>query len=142
MRIEHVTLRDFGNALLIGTYFTGESTSPRGMILIGCAMGITQKYYRNLAEYLAENGYEVLTLDFRGTGSSAPAKLRNYNVDLMDWANDLGTADLSGVFYRLLERRQIRPVEKSLSAISGDAVFNFSMGIYQCEIFRPGRELS
>jgi predicted alpha/beta hydrolase len=92
MKIEHVKLRDFGNASLTGTYFTSEIAEPRGMILVGCAMGITQKYYRNLAEFLAENGYEVLTFDFRGTGSSAPAKLKNYNVDLMDWANDLGSA--------------------------------------------------
>ena len=39
------------------------------------AMGVCQDDYFAFAQYFAEQGYAALTLDYRGTGYSAPASL-------------------------------------------------------------------
>ena len=85
-------IREFPGANIVGNYYPTLSTEPKGSILMGCAMGITQKYYHHLAEFLSESGYNVLTFDFRGTGSSAPRRLRGYDVNLFDWVEDIRSA--------------------------------------------------
>lgn len=87
-----VLIKDFPDANLMGTYYAAAPTNKKAAVVIGCAMGITQKYYHNLAEFLSECGFTVLTFDYRGTGLSAPKRLRGYEVTLFDWADDLSDA--------------------------------------------------
>ncbi|HEY0651839.1 MAG TPA: alpha/beta fold hydrolase [Chryseosolibacter sp.] len=84
-----VTIKEFPQAALVGTWFPPAPSVKKNAFLIGCAMGVTQKYYHHLAEYLSESGYTVLTFDYRGTGDSAPARLRGYRINLFDWADDI-----------------------------------------------------
>lgn len=87
-----VVIKEFPHANLIGTYFSPAPTQCKRSVVIGCAMGITQKYYGHLAEYFSECGFSVLTFDYRGTGLSAPRQLRKYAIDLFDWSDDIDSA--------------------------------------------------
>lgn len=45
-----------------------------------------QLFYRNFALYAAQQGYTVLTLDYRGIGLSKPASLDGFRMNYLDWA--------------------------------------------------------
>jgi predicted alpha/beta hydrolase len=66
---------------------------PRGRIIVAGATGVPQRFYRRFAQYAAEQGFETLTLDYRGIGLSKPAQLRGFEMDYRDWARlDLAAA--------------------------------------------------
>jgi predicted alpha/beta hydrolase len=58
----------------------------RGRIVLAGATGVPQRFYRRFALHAAERGYETLTLDYRGIGLSAPARLHGFDMDYLDWA--------------------------------------------------------
>ncbi len=65
----------------------------RGHIVVAGATGVPQVFYRHFAAYAAEQGYQVLTLDYRGIGLSRPASLRGFRMRYLDWAHhDLSAA--------------------------------------------------
>ena len=70
----------------------------QGLILVACATGVPQGFYRRFASFASAQGYTVLTLDYRGIGLSRPASLRGFEADFLDWARlDLAAAvDLLG----------------------------------------------
>ncbi|MFM7972309.1 MAG: alpha/beta fold hydrolase, partial [Betaproteobacteria bacterium] len=60
---------------------------PRvGHLLVAGATGVPQRHYRRFAEFAAERGLEVWTLDYRGIGLSKPPSLRGFKMDYGDWA--------------------------------------------------------
>ncbi len=59
---------------------------PRAAVIVPCAMGVAQRFYSRFAEWLAAQGYLVVTFDYRGIGLSAPASLRGFEVDILGWA--------------------------------------------------------
>lgn len=61
---------------------------PHGSVVIAAAMGVRQQYYADFAEWLATQGWRVTTFDYRGSGDSAPRKLRGFHADLFDWTRD------------------------------------------------------
>ena len=69
---------------------------PEGAVLIGGAMGVRQDYYAGFAEWLATQGFAVMTFDYRGMGDSRTAaharSLRGLDADLFAWARDGDTA--------------------------------------------------
>lgn len=65
----------------------------RADLLVAGATGVPQGFYRRFAEFAAARGYAVTTLDYRGIGRSAPASLRGFRMDYLDWARlDLAAA--------------------------------------------------
>ena len=70
---------------LAATVFT-PAAAPARAVLINSATAVPRKIYRGFAAYLAEQGYAVLTYDYRGTGGSRPASLRGFQVRMRDWA--------------------------------------------------------
>ena len=58
----------------------------RAHLVVAGATGVPQLFYRNFALYAAEQGYEVLTVDYRGIGLSKPASLRGFQMNYLDWA--------------------------------------------------------
>lgn len=64
------------------------SQATRGVVVIPSAMGVAQNYYARFAEWLAGQGYQVVTFDYRGIGLSAPQSLRGFKADIFDWARD------------------------------------------------------
>lgn len=58
----------------------------KGAVLVVCAMGVPQSFYRAFCQWLAERGYVAMTFDFRGMGLSRPQNLRRVDADVMTWA--------------------------------------------------------
>jgi predicted alpha/beta hydrolase len=68
----------------------GDSHTARAGVLIAPAMGVEQHYYAAFARWLADQGYFVVTFDYRGIGHSRPAQyrasLRGFDADVFTWA--------------------------------------------------------
>lgn len=65
--------------------------APQAVVLIAPAMGVLQGYYEPFARWLAEQGFLVVSFDYRGMGESRPPglrSLRGFEADLFDWARD------------------------------------------------------
>jgi predicted alpha/beta hydrolase len=76
--------------VLAATLFA--ATGPH-WIVVGGATAVPRGFYRRFAEHAQARGVNVLTLDYRGIGGSAPASLRGYLPDYVDWARqDLAAA--------------------------------------------------
>ncbi len=74
---------------LAGTVY-GDAGSCRAGVLIVGAMGVEQHYYGPFAEWLAAQGFFVMTFDYRGVGHSRPlrfrASLRGFDASVTTWA--------------------------------------------------------
>jgi len=69
-----------------------ESTGPAvGSVVIAAGMGVRQDFYTPFAQWLAGQGWRVLSFDYRGMGASRPEglRLRGFKADLHDWVRDL-----------------------------------------------------
>ena len=58
----------------------------RGHLVVAGATGVPQLFYKNFALFAAQQGYNTLTVDYRGIGLSKPANLRGFQMDYLDWA--------------------------------------------------------
>lgn len=56
------------------------------VMIIGGAGSPTKEYYDPFACFFQEQGYSVITFDYRGTGSSAPEQLKGYKANMHQWA--------------------------------------------------------
>ncbi|MCZ2103233.1 MAG: alpha/beta fold hydrolase [Burkholderiales bacterium] len=66
-----------------------ESQKPaRASVVIGCAIGVPQRYYQDFAAWLARQGYLVTTFDWRGQGASLSGPMRAVRATLQDWVAD------------------------------------------------------
>ena len=64
----------------------GPEASPRtGTVIINPATGVLARYYHHYARFLVEQGFSVLTYDYRGIGASRPAQLRGIGFRWRDW---------------------------------------------------------
>lgn len=76
-----------GTPLALRTY--APEGVARGNVVIGGAMGVRQDYYGAFAQWLADQGWQVTSFDYRGMGDSLPAGgLKGFRADLYDWARD------------------------------------------------------
>lgn len=87
-----VTLVTADNYLISARIY--ESTDAvRGQLIVAGATGVGQQFYRRFAEYASQQGFNVLTLDYRGVGQSAPKQLKGFAMDFADWGQlDLAAA--------------------------------------------------
>ncbi len=87
MRAETIIAAD-GTKLAARVYESGRR--DRGGVVIGGAMGVRQDYYAPFAQWLAGQGWRVVTFDYRGSGESGPSRggLRGFKADLFDWTRD------------------------------------------------------
>lgn len=86
MPTEHTIAMPNGTSIVLRMF--EPSTPARASVILPSAMGVAQSYYARFAEWLASQGYVVTTFDYRGIGSSAPASLRGFTMDIFDWARD------------------------------------------------------
>lgn len=80
-----------GNASLVMRVFA-PAGMPRASVVLCSAMAVEQGFYERFASWLAQHGYLVATFDCRGIGRSAPADLRELDVDIVTWAQQDCTA--------------------------------------------------
>jgi len=77
---------------LSATNFAPED-APIAGIIINSATAVKQGYYAKFAKYLAEQGYLVLTYDYRGIGESSIKNYRDPRLSMRAW----GEQDFSAV---------------------------------------------
>lgn len=80
-----------GYAIAVCLY---PATTPlKGQLIVAGATGVGQQFYRRFAEYASAQGFNVLTLDYRGIGLSAPKQLKGFQMSFEDWGQlDLAAA--------------------------------------------------
>lgn len=94
--IREIIIRAEDDYALHGTHFAPER--PRAAVLLSAGTGIPQYFYHNFAMWLADQGYAVLTYDYRGIGMSKPDKMSSlYGTTKQDWAR----LDMSAALQRL-----------------------------------------
>jgi predicted alpha/beta hydrolase len=84
---ERLLLPILGGALAITT-LTPSGERARASVVINCAMGVKQSFYRPFAQFLATLGYSVMTWDYRGVGESVMEAKAARQVSLEQWANE------------------------------------------------------
>jgi len=93
--METLSLESNDGAALAARLYPCEG-AIKGAVLIGGAMGVRQDYYAPFAQWLATQGFAVMSFDYRGMGDSrgpAHAKsLRGFDADLFSWARDYDSA--------------------------------------------------
>jgi len=70
----------------IAARYFAPAQEPKAAVLIVPAMAVPQSYYAELASWLADQGYLTGTFDYRGIGLSKHGRLRDLDVDVIDWA--------------------------------------------------------
>ncbi|WP_111857917.1 alpha/beta fold hydrolase [Acinetobacter sp. CFCC 10889] len=93
-----ITCKD-GYSLSAAFYETAH-TNNNLPILICPATGITQSFYRAFAEWLNEQGHQVLVFDFRGIGASLHGPLKKSEASIQDW----GQLDIPAAIETLLSK--------------------------------------
>lgn len=65
----------------------------KGNLIMAGATGVQQRFYRRFALHACAQGFNVLTLDYRGVGESAPKTLKGFEMSYLDWGfRDLAAA--------------------------------------------------
>lgn len=79
-----------------------EPDAPTGKaILITAGSGILRRYYDKTARFLQENGFCVVTFDYRGIGDSRPPTLKGFTAHMHDW----GLQDIAGALRWIEQER-------------------------------------
>ncbi|MFN8377015.1 MAG: alpha/beta fold hydrolase [Anaerolineae bacterium] len=90
---QNITITTSDHYALSATLYEPPASGQR-MVLLNAAMGVKQSYYADYAAYLAEQGFVVLTYDYRGIGQSRNGTLRGFPATMLNWACDDQTAAL------------------------------------------------
>lgn len=69
-----------------------EAKQPRGVVIIGGALGIPQQYYTRTAFFFAEHHYHCICFSYRGTEESRAVD-KAYDIGIDDW----GRRDIDAV---------------------------------------------
>lgn len=70
---------------LAGHLWQAQTQISKGLAIINPATGVAAKYYHYYARFLAEQGFDALTYDYRGIGLSRPQRLRGSGIRWRDW---------------------------------------------------------
>ncbi|HEY3405166.1 MAG TPA: alpha/beta fold hydrolase [Ohtaekwangia sp.] len=73
---------------LSATWFIADNPQEK-VILINSATGVKQQFYHDFASYLAKQGFNTYTFDYRGIGESKPEDLSSLLCDMKDWSKDV-----------------------------------------------------
>jgi predicted alpha/beta hydrolase len=102
---------------LAATIFTPDA-APHAVVQINSATGAPRQYYRRFAAWLAGQGFEVVTFDYRGVGGSLRGDIREASGHVRDWAEQ----DAAGVLDAITARRPGLPVHVVGHSIGGQLV--------------------
>mgnify|MGYP000315456939 CR=1 FL=1 len=98
--MQAVTIETSNHTIIQGYWFTPENVeanSIKGQVVIASAMGAAQDFYQPFAKWLTEHGYCVLTFDCSGMGKSKTKHVKEYQCDILEWAQQEYSAALKFV---------------------------------------------
>lgn len=79
----------------------GDPARCEAAVLVVPAMGVPQRFYADFATWLAEQGFAVMSFDYRGIGESRQGPLRGLQADIDTWAGRDTAAALTWLDARL-----------------------------------------
>lgn len=88
---EQMTFQALDGYVLGGMLYS-PTTTIKAKIIVSSATGVPQPFYRRFSEYATQQGFQVLTFDYRGVGTSSPKSLKGFKMSYLDW----GKLDLAG----------------------------------------------
>ena len=92
---------------LSGRFYPKQNSSKNNHPVLICpATGITQHFYQAFAEWLATQGYDVLSFDFRGIGRSLHGPVSKSEASIVNW----GQLDIPAAIDTLLCKTQAEQV--------------------------------
>lgn len=91
--------------VLHGHLWPARGTARAGVI-INPATGVLARYYHYYADFLAQEGFDVLTYDYRGIGLSRPDTLRGCGFRWRDW----GEQDFDAALRHLADVKPEQPL--------------------------------
>lgn len=71
---------------IIATVFE-PNTDAGKLLVVNSATGVRQQTYYDFAKFFAENGYTVITYDYRGISLSKPQKMKGFEANMRIWGN-------------------------------------------------------
>jgi len=80
------------NYSLSAHLFEPEHSNEK-LLLINSATGVKQQIYFSFAQFFSEQGFTVMTYDYRGIGQSKPEKMKGFEASMRTW----GTRDYKAV---------------------------------------------
>ncbi|PRX53766.1 alpha/beta fold hydrolase [Flagellimonas meridianipacifica] len=98
--------------------FSPEKDKKGKILIINSATAVGQNLYANYAQFMAENGFHVLTYDYRGIAESRPKKLRGFYTSFTDW----GEKDVSSVLVYAKENFPNFPINILGHSIGGTLI--------------------
>jgi predicted alpha/beta hydrolase len=77
---------------LSGTHYAAAARR-RGSVIVNSATGVQRRYYAAFARFLAIDGFDVVTYDYRGIGDSLPVPIGRLHARMRHWGErDLAAA--------------------------------------------------
>lgn len=61
----------------------------KGIVVLCAAMGVKQSFYKDFAQFMAEQGFGTYTFDYRGMEPSMSNSLKGFSASLSNWAVDI-----------------------------------------------------
>ena len=99
MNIQDLTITTADGYQLQASEFTPATSNGIGLIING-ATGVVRKYYQAFAHFLSEQGFTILTYEFRGIGESTQAADNALVPSMMHW----GQHDMDAVLSHFIDR--------------------------------------
>lgn len=86
--MEKIDIAVSANDALIAHVFPAAPAAKRGRsVVVGPATAVAQTFYFKFCQYLADQGFDVLSFDFRSVGQSLQRPIRDYaGIGFSDWA--------------------------------------------------------
>ena len=100
MTLQNLTITTADGYQLQASEYAPINSNGIGLIING-ATGVVRKYYHAFAEFLAEQGFTVLTYEFRGIGDSTQASEKALEPSMIHW----GQHDMDAVLSSFIDRR-------------------------------------
>lgn len=95
-------------------------SASRPVVVICPATAVLARYYGRFARWLAGQGAEVVTFDYRGIGASRPERLRGFSAGWVDW----GALDTDAVLGHAVRRFPGREI-----CVVGHSIGGFAIGL-------------
>ena len=97
------------------TWRAAAGDERRPVVVVNAATAVRSRYYARFAGFLAGQGCDVVTYDYRGIGESRPPRLRGFRAGWTDW----GQLDFEAVLDHVARAFPGRPVDVVAHSIGG-----------------------
>ncbi|SDQ74290.1 Predicted alpha/beta hydrolase [Chryseobacterium soldanellicola] len=85
--MEKLILKTNGHVEITAHLFTPEKSNGK-FLLINSATGVKQQIYFSFAQYFSEQGFTVITYDYRGIGLSKPKNMKGFKASMRIWGSE------------------------------------------------------